>query len=134
MHVLAALVFGFAAGLRTVLPEALYFGLNGTGAWRIIFPLAALGEFIGDLLPFSPARTGVAPLLGRCASGGLMGWIAAGVPGVTAGVLGALIATFGGYRLRMALIKAIGPIPAALLEDVIAIGIALAGLAALGKL
>jgi uncharacterized membrane protein len=131
MNVLAALVFGFAAGLRTVTPEAVYFGLHGGGAWRIVFPIAAIGEYIADTLPQAPARTTIGPLLARCASGAVMGWIAARFPGAVAGVLGALIGAFGGLRMRLALMEAIGAIPAALLEDAIAIGLAFAGMAAL---
>lgn len=127
----AALLFGFTAGLRTVTAEAVYFGIHGGGAWRVLFPVAAVGEYAGDLLPQVPARTTVGPLLARCASGAAMGWTAAHFPGAVAGVLGALIGAFGGLRMRMALIKSIGAIPAALLEDVIAIGLAFAAMAAL---
>lgn len=131
MNVLAALVFGFAAGLRTFTAEAVYFGLHGTGVLRILMPVAAVGEYIVDMLPQVPARTTIGPTLVRCASGAAMGWLAAHFPGAVAGVLGALIGTFGGLRMRMALINATGAIPAALIEDAIAIGLALAGMAAM---
>lgn len=53
-----------------------------------------------------------------------MGWTVARIPGVFIGLIGALAGTFGGYRMRMALIARIGAVPAALLEDAIAIGLA----------
>lgn len=131
MNVLAALVFGFTAGLRTFTGEAVYFGLRGGGVLRILMPLAAIGEYVVDMLPQVPARTTIGPVLVRCASGAAMGWIAARFPGAVAGVLGALTGTFGGLRIRMALIRATGAIPAALIEDAVAIGLAFAGMAAL---
>ena len=46
--------------------------------------------------------------------------------GAIAGVAGALVGTFGGYELRARLARAIGKdLPAAILEDAIAIGGAL---------
>src|SRR5262249_28281753 len=37
------------------------------------FGLLALGELVGDKLPFMPNRTNVAPLVGRLIGGGLCG-------------------------------------------------------------
>ena len=41
------------------------------------------------------------------------------------GVLGALAGTYGGYRVRMWLIARTGSIAAAIIEDVVAIGLAI---------
>ena len=123
MHLLAAFVFGLVAGLRTFTGEGLFFGLRG-GALGIAFPLLALGEYAVDLFPKTPARTQIGPMLARCASGAFMGWTVARTPGIFIGIIGALIATFGGYRMRMAWIARIGAVPAAILEDVLAIGLA----------
>jgi uncharacterized membrane protein len=129
MNVAAALVFGLVAGLRTVTAEAVYFGLRG-GVLGVIFPIAAIGEYIADVYPKTPPRTTPGPVFIRCASGAFMGWTVARVPGVIAGIFGALIGTFGGYRLRLWLIARVGAIPAAIVEDVLAIALAFAALAA----
>lgn len=131
MHLLASFVFGLVAGLRTFTGEGLFFGLRG-GTAGIIFPVLALGEYVVDLLPKTPARTEIGPMLARCASGAFMGWTVARVPGIFAGIIGALIATFGGYRMRIAWIARIGAVPAAILEDVLAIALAFAALVAAG--
>ena len=131
MHLLAALLFGLVAGLRTFTGEGLYFGLRG-GAMGIVFPILALGEYAVDLLPRTPARTQIGPMLARCASGAFMGWTLARVPGIFIGIIGALLATFGGYRMRIAWIDRIGAVPAAILEDVLAIALAFAALVAAG--
>ena len=128
MSIVAALLFGIVAGLRTVTGEAVYFGMRG-GVWGIVFVVAAIGEYIVDLLPQTPARTQIGPLVLRSISGGFMGWLAAGTPGAAAGVIGAAGATFGGYTLRLRLIALLGAIPAGLLEDVLAVALAFAAVA-----
>jgi uncharacterized membrane protein len=131
MSLLAAFLFGIAAGLRTFTGEAVFFGVRGHGWTRIVFPVLAVGEYIADALPWIPARTQTGPVLVRLASGAFMGHIAGRVPGAVAGGVGALIGTFGGYRVRMGAIARIGAVPAAVIEDVVAIAIAFAALALL---
>ena len=128
MNLLAALLFGIVAGLRVFTAEAVYFGLRG-GALRIVFPILALSEYFVDTTSWVPARTALPSLTVRLISGAYMGWIAARIPGVILGIAGAVIGTFGGYRLRMRAISAIGGIPAAIIEDAFAIGIAFAAVA-----
>ena len=123
MTLLAAFLFGIVAGLRTFTGEAVLFGLRG-GVAGIVFPILAIGEYVADAFPQMPPRTSIGPLLFRCASGAFMGWTVARIPGIIMGVAGALIGTFGGYRARMRLIAKTGAIPAALIEDVIAIALA----------
>ena len=124
MNLIAALLFGIVAGMRVFTAEAVYFGLRGGGALRIVFPILALGEYFVDATSWIPARTTLPSLTLRVVSGAYMGWIAARIPGIILGIVGALIGTFGGYRLRIQAITAIGGIPAAIIEDALAIGIA----------
>lgn len=118
--------------MRTFTGEGVYYALRG-GTAGIILPLLAAGEYVADLLPQTPARTQTGPLLARCASGAFMGWNAARAPGAALGLAGALAGTFGGYRMRMALIERIGAVPAALAEDAIALTLAFAAAYGLGK-
>ncbi len=66
----------------------------------------ALGEFVGDKLPMTPSRTALPPLLGRAASGGLVGaalFVAEGRRAVTGAALGAptaVVAAFAGEGFR----------------------------------
>ncbi|MFN2449529.1 MAG: hypothetical protein ABR508_07030 [Candidatus Baltobacteraceae bacterium] len=130
MSLVAALLFGIVAGLRTLTGEAVFFGFRG-GTWGIVFILGAIGEYAVDLLPQCPSRTTIGPAIARCASGGFMGWIAAEAAGAAIGVAGALIGTFAGHRLRMRLIGLIGAVPAGATEDVVAIAIAFAAVTTL---
>lgn len=127
MIFVAALLFGIASGLRTVTPEAVYFAARG-GPWGVVFPIAAIGEYIGDLLPKTPARTMPLAVLGRCAGAAFMGWTVARVPGIAVAIAAALPATYGGYRFRLWLIRRTGAIASGLIEDVIAIAVAIAAL------
>jgi uncharacterized membrane protein len=126
---LGALGLGIVAGLRTLTAPAAVF--LARGGWpAIVLGIAALGEFVGDLLPATPARTSPGPFAARIVSGGLVGWLFCAqhgvgfVPGVAAGAIGAVAGTYGGLRGRLAAISAVGPVPAALIEDAIAIGLA----------
>jgi uncharacterized membrane protein len=142
------LLFGFllgcAAGLRALTPPAAvcwgaYLGwLHFAGtklsflhhvATLIIFTLLAVFELVNDKLPKTPARTALAPLTIRM----LMGAVCAAALAVSAGgslaiaamagVLGALLGTFGGYNIRHSLVVG-GHLPdfaVALVEDVIAV-------------
>lgn len=123
MSIIVAFLFGIVAGLRTFTGEAVFFGLRG-GIAGIAFPLLALLEFVTDALPQTPARTAAGSVIVRCVSGAFMGWVVARVPGAIVGILGALVGTFGGYRARLRLIAKTGAIPAAIIEDVIAIALA----------
>lgn len=128
MSLLAALLFGIVAGLRVFTAEAVYFGLRG-GTLRIVFPILALWEYFADTTSWIPARTTLPSLTLRLISGAYMGWLTAHIPGIVLGIAGALIGTFGGYRFRIRAIAAIRGIPAAIIEDALAIGIAFAAVA-----
>jgi uncharacterized membrane protein len=63
-------------------------------------------------------------------SGAFSGWViatmqgASGVFGAIAGIVGALLGTYGGHAARLAAIARIGAYPAAIAEDLVAVGLA----------
>lgn len=140
-----ALLVGVVAGLRTfTVPAAVAWAavagrlaLSGTllaflgspvAAW-ILAGLAAL-ELVGDKLPKTPSRKAPGPFVARVVSGAFcgaaVGWpTGQAVPAAIAGALGAVLGTLGGYAARMWLAGRLGrDLPAALLEDVVALGAA----------
>jgi uncharacterized membrane protein len=140
------ILLGITVGMRTMTAIAVlcWFAWSGmvpqTGwaFWTgylvsaIIFTVLALGEYIGDTLPSTPSRTAPGPAIGRVVFGGLVGGLAAhGIleptaGGVIFGVVGALIGTFGGVRLRLRGAKVLGrDLPVALFESALALGISL---------
>jgi len=142
MYVLALLI-GIVAGLRTfTAPTAISLAawsgrLALSGSWLAflgyswtpwIFMLIALGELVSDQLPSTPSRTVPTQFGARLLSGAICG-AAVGWPhqsmlgGILAGTIGAVIGTFGGRALRARLAAAFKKdLPAALIEDAIAIG------------
>jgi uncharacterized membrane protein len=139
---------GFVAGLRSMTAPAVvawasYIGwvnlsnspLAFMGSrWAVaLFSLAALGEYIVDLLPGTPARTAAFPLTARiivglltgasvAMAGGFLLWV-----GVLGGAIGAIAGAFGGYGTRAGLVHAIH-VPDAVIaipEDVIALSLGL---------
>lgn len=141
-----AFFIGVIAGLRAMTPLAAvswaaYAGalqLQGTAlaflgfaATPYILTVLTLGELISDKLPKTPSRKVPVQFGTRVAVGALCG-AALGLPnqallgGLIGGVIGAVIGTLGGAALRGRLAQAFGKdLPAALLEDVLAIGGAL---------
>lgn len=116
-----ALGLGAISGLRSMSGPALVsraaatgrLSLEGTtlaflGSPRVSKALlvAALGELLGDKLPMTPSRTSPPPLLGRAASGALVGaalFASDGrraAPGAAVGSSAAVAAAFAGERLR----------------------------------
>ena len=132
-----------ATGMRTltaitVICWAAYLGyLPVEGTWAfwmaklvsvIVFTVLAVGEYIGDTLPQTPSRTAWPLVAARLSAGILVGVVIAttlGQPkagGVILGTIGALIGTYGGYRVRMfgaRLFKR--DLPMALLESFVAL-------------
>jgi len=149
---LLALAIGIIAGLRvfTALAAIAWAASLGrldlTGSWLTflgwrftpwIVTLLALAELVTDQLPSTPSRKVPAQFGARLIAGALCG-AAIGLPtgiapgGAVAGIVGALIGTYGGAWARGRLATAFGSDrPAALIEDAVAIGGALAILAAL---
>ena len=137
-----AFLIGVVAGLRAMTaPAAVSWAahlgllpLQGTPlAWLgyaftpYIFTVLALGELINDKLPKTPSRKVPPQFIARVISGSLVGAAigAAGqslILGLVAGAVGAVAGTLGGAALRSKLAGLFGKdLPAALLEDAIAI-------------
>ncbi|MFN7997926.1 MAG: DUF4126 domain-containing protein [Bryobacteraceae bacterium] len=138
-----AFLIGVVAGLRSMTaPAVVSWGarlgrlhLENTGlaflgyaATPYILTLFAAGELIADQLPKTPSRKTPPGFITRIVTGALCG-AAIGlsgeslVIGIVAGIAGAVVGTLGGYEFRARLAKAFGKdTPAALIEDVIAIG------------
>jgi uncharacterized membrane protein len=147
MIVVLTFVIGVVAGLRAMTPlAAVSWGarlghvplegthlswLGGTVApW--IFTVLAIGEIINDKLPATPSRKIPPQFITRVVTGAFSG-AAIGLSkdllalGLVAGALGAVAGTLGGAAVRGKLAAAFGKdLPAALLEDVVAIGLAVA--------
>ena len=76
--------------------------------------LMELGELAGDKLPVAPSRTALPPLLGRAASGGVVGaavYVSEGRRATTGAALGstaAIAAAFAGERLRALAVEEAG--------------------------
>jgi uncharacterized membrane protein len=140
---LLAIGIGFVAGLRAMTAPAavawaawlLWLPLAGTAlafmgsVWAVvIFTLLALFELIGDQRPSTPSRKVPLQFGTRLLMGALCGaaiGAAAGVllAGMACGVVGAVLGTYIGAAVRGALAKAFGrDLPAALVEDIVAIG------------
>jgi uncharacterized membrane protein len=145
---LFALGIGIVAGLRTMTAPAVvawaahlgwlnltgsYFAFMGSKWAVVLFTIAAVGEFVGDQLPKTPARTTAGPLAARIVMGALTGACVAVsggaslMVGALLGALGALIGAFAGYRARVGLVRSLGvpDFAIAIPEDLVAIGLAL---------
>jgi len=147
MQWLLILGIGIVAGLRAMTAPAVvawaaclgWLRLTGTplafmgSKWAVaIFTLAALGEFVNDQLPATPARTAAGPLTARMVMGALCGAClalsggSAWLPGAIVGAIGGILGAFGGYRARVGLVKSL-KVPdyaIAIPEDLVAIGLA----------
>ena len=138
-----ALLIGITAGLRALTPIAVvswaaHFGwLHLQGTWlaflasnvtAYVATALALGELVTDKLPKTPSRKVPVPFGTRIFTGALCGAALAAPSGATVvglllGALGAVIGTLGGAAVRARLAHAFGKdLPAALLEDAVAVG------------
>jgi len=139
-------LLGISTGMRTMTATAVlcWFAWlrllpqDGWAFWAanlvsvIVFTLLALGEYVGDTLPFTPSRTQAPLLLARLAFASLAGALAAHAiaeplaGGIVFGAVGALIGAYGGYHLRMFGARLVGrDLPVALSESALALGLAL---------
>lgn len=131
-YLLLAFVLGIVSGLRTFTAPAVLWLMRHPGPWAIGLGVLALLEYVVDLLPNAPPRTGTSGLFGRVVSGAFVGWMAglfaggSSIAGAIAGAIGAVIGAYAGLAIRMRLIAAIGNVPAGLLEDAVAIVAAVA--------
>jgi uncharacterized membrane protein len=148
LALLLAFGIGVIAGLRSMSAPAIvawaahlsWINLSGShlafmgSAWAVgIFTLGALVEFVADQLPSTPARTTAVPLAARIVMGLLTGtclgtaggsslWL-----GALTGAIGAIAGAFGGYKVRVGLVRTLQApdFAVAIPEDLIAIGLGL---------
>lgn len=151
MLYLLALLIGVVAGLRAVTPLAAlatgaalgWIGLTGTIFGFVANPVAlalllalAAAELVNDKLPRTPSRKEppqfAVRILAGAAAGAILATLAGGQPwlaivvGAALGGAGAVVGTLAGARLRAFLARSLGAdLPAALVEDVVAIAAAL---------
>jgi len=146
MLMVCAFVVGIVAGLRAMMAPAVVswfarLGIVGVNDTPLAFmgyhytpfviSLLAVGELINDKLPKTPSRKTPPQFIGRLLTGGLSGATigAAGhslIAGLVLGMLGAVAGTLGGAAVRGKLAAAFSKdLPAALLEDVTAIAVAI---------
>jgi uncharacterized membrane protein len=125
----------------SLVPLALLAAASGARTWagiaaisrRTPTKLFAAGEFIYDKVPTVPSRVAPPLLTGRIAAGALVGVTVGhrtGRNGAASAILGGLVAYVSAhatYRMRRALGRRLPPMAAALLEDAIVVGAALAG-------
>jgi uncharacterized membrane protein len=152
MYYVLVLLLGITAGLRAAMPLAAlsigaYLGwINLSGTWAgflgtlvaaIILGIIALAELVTDQLPNTPSRKVPQQFGARIVSGGLVGLVA-GLPsgnwiaGLVLGAIGAVIGTLAGAEARGWLARAFGrDLPAALIEDAVALVVAFAAVHAL---
>lgn len=127
----AIAVVCWAAWLR-LLPE------HGWAIWitylvsALIFTGFAIGEYIGDTRPNTPSRKDTGPALARIVFAAVVGALVATATyepvagGVLAAVPGALLGTWGGYAIRVALARRLGrDLPVALAESAVALALAI---------
>jgi len=134
----APAVVSWAARLGWIHLEATPLAFLGYAATPWIVSALALAELVADQLPKTPSRKAPPGFIARLVTGGFCG-AALGAPagllagGLVAGVVGAVAGTFGGFEFRARLARAFGKdLPAALIEDLIAVGGGLLLVARLG--
>jgi uncharacterized membrane protein len=95
-----------------------------------ILTLIAIGELVNDKLPKTPSRLVAPQFISRIVTSALCG-LAIGLSGngmiigLVGGIVGAVAGIFGGAKARSLLARTFGrDLPAALLEDAVALGVA----------
>lgn len=82
------------------------FAVLGSSKVSALLTVFEVGELVGDKLPMTPSRTSLPPLLGRAASGAVVGGALftserhRTVPGAAFGAAAAVAAAYAGERLR----------------------------------
>ena len=125
---------------RTTADERTHFGILsldhtwlaflGYAFTPYILTLMAIGELVNDKLPKTPSPLVLPGFISKIVTSALCG-LAIGfsgdgmIIGLVAGIIGAVTGTFGGAKARSLLASRFGrDLPAALLEDAAALGIA----------
>ena len=122
----AAVSWAARLGWLNLAPTSLAFLGYAFTPW--IFTALALVELVTDQLPTTPSRTVPVQFGTRILTGGLSGGAIGAahgqlVLGVVGGIVGAVIGTLGGRAVRGRLAASFGKdLPAALIEDAVAIG------------
>lgn len=147
MGLALAFGIGFVAGLRSLTAPAAVswaahlgwinlqdsrLGFMASTVTVLVLTLAALAEYVADLLPTTPRRTMPGPLVGRMVLGGFSGaclMVSAGQPwlvGAIAGAIGGLVGAFAGYEARKRLVAGlrVKDMFVAIPEDLVAIVLA----------
>ena len=119
---------GAATGLRTMTGPAFAFS-DRSGNWNWFFRAAAVGEYVADKLPNTPARTMPIGLAARAVAAAFAGGSVAGkddrLLGAACGVAGAMLTAYLGIAYRRACAdRKIPAVAAALAEDGFAIALA----------
>lgn len=141
-----ALLIGIVAGLRAFTPVAAVAWGARLHAWPLagshlgwtaspiaawVFTIAALGELVTDQLPSTPSRKVPPQFIARVVMGSLSGAVIGAaheslLAGLLCGAVGAVLGTLGGAAVRGKLAAMFGKdLPAALLEDAVAILLAI---------
>lgn len=124
---LVAFLLGCVAGLRTLTAPAVLWLVRHRSPAAYLLGVLAVLEYAGDLSPRAPARTQAFGLGARLLSGAFCGGAVALPSGVSlflgalVGALGAIVGAYVGLAARTRAIRLIGRVPAALLEDAVAI-------------
>ena len=147
-----ALLVGFAAGLRSLVPIGILAAERNDGslhgAWkhwpllsspfgRVALQAATAGEMVADKTPLVPPRIEPGPLAGRMVMGAFSAMAigtlakepAVKASALAAGVIGSVAGAYGGNAYRTGITKATGlpDLPVALAEDIAAVLIARKG-------
>ena len=141
------LLLGVTAGLRAATPLAAvsigaFLGwIDLTGTWAafagniitaVILGILAIVELVGDQRANAPSRKVPPQFAARVITGALAGAVLglatnAWIAGLILGAIGAVLGTLGGFEVRRWLAKALGrDLPAALIEDIVAVVVAFA--------
>jgi uncharacterized membrane protein len=127
-NALRAFGVGASSGLRTMTGPAFAFA-GISGKWNWLFRAAALGEYIVDKLPATPARTQPIGLAARALAAGIAGAYVAGkderLLGAACGVAGAMATAYLGVAYRKACLDRKFPaVASAMAEDGVAMALA----------
>lgn len=130
-------VVSWAARLGYIHLEHTWLAFLGFAVTPYIVSFMAVGELVNDKLPKTPSRLIPPQFITRIVTGTLCGialGIASGhlIAGVFAAIAGSIVGTLGGAKARAFGAKLFGrDLPAALIEDLVAVGLAVSAIALL---
>ena len=130
-------VVSWAARLGYIHLDHTWLAFLGFAFTPYILSLMAIGELVNDKLPKTPSRLIPPQFITRVVTGAFCG-VALGLAtdhlliGLVAGAVGSVVGTLGGAKARDFGAKLFGrDLPAALIEDVVALGLAVSAIAVL---